>query len=153
TNNLVAHITGGNSACYLIGSPASQPPGSMSVTHIGEHTLYNVSLRICDVDALDRAGKSNHPPKNLFRSAFSCQLGDLLPGHAYPISGGPFDEANSDARRFNVFFTARNGSFFQLLRFRKIDNVWMIATKVQLSNGQIPYQHIQEGFPRNQFGE
>jgi len=149
TKDLVGHITGGDSVCYLIGSPAaSNVLGNMLIVHHGKHPLYDVNARIVDLEAFDQI-KDNLTLENIQKTEMHRHFGNLIPGHAsmlreaIPLGDGP-------VRRFNVFYTARNGSFAQLLRFKKVDGVWRYATKVERDGTK--FEQIQEGFPRDQAG-
>jgi hypothetical protein len=79
-------------------------------------------------------------------------IGNLIPGSARTLA--QFNLGNATERRFNVFFSARNGFFTQLLRFKKINGRWSHAIKVNREGkGVPPFEDIQPGYPRNSKGE
>ena len=150
TNDLVGHITGGDSVCYLIGSPVLPDQlGNMMLVHHGKHPLYNVNARLVDLELFDQY-IGNLTFENIKKTEIYRQFGDLIPDHASMV-GGAIALGTANTRRFNIFFTARNGSFVQLLRFRKVNGSWLSATKVE--KGETRFEQVQEGFPRNKFGQ
>jgi len=49
---------------------------------------------------------------------------------------------------FNIFFSARNGHFAQMLRLVQVDGKWSSATKVlDPVSGRVFYEQIPTGFP------
>lgn len=150
TTDLVGHITGGDSVCYLIGSPVSPDQfGNIALVHHGKHPLYNVNARLVDLEIFDQF-KDNLTFENIQKSEIYRQFGDLIPGHASMV-GGVIPLGGGDTRRFNIFFTARNGSFVQLLRFKRVNGSWVSATKVE--KGETRFEQIQDGYPRNESGQ
>lgn len=149
TSDLVGHITGGDSVCYLVGSPiAPDSLGNLALVHHGRHPLYNVNARIVDLELFDQF-IGNLTFDNIQRTEIHWRFGDLIPGHASTVDGS-IPLGTGDTRRFNIFFTARNGSFVQLLRFRRVNGSWLSATKVEM--GETRFEQIQERFPRNSEG-
>lgn len=63
----------------------------------------------------------------------------------------PFTLGNGDTRRFNIFFSARNGFFNQALRFKKIQGKWVSATKVKREE-KVIYEEVDDEFPRTAEG-
>lgn len=150
TADLVGHITGGDSVCYLIGSPVSPDQlGNIALVHHGKHALYNVNARLVDLEVFDQF-KGNLSFENIQKSEINRQFGDLIPGHASMV-GGAISLGSGETRRFNIFFTARNGSFIQLLRFKRVNGSWVSATKVE--KGETRFEKIQDGYPRNESGQ
>ena len=150
-NDLVAHITGGESVCYVVGHPLedSNHVGYLMVIHVGKHPLYGVSVRIVDVDAF-QALKGNLTPENLQQVEVSLLVGDVIPGHASMLRQG-LPLGSGERRSFNVFFSARNGSFSQLLRYRKVNGKWLSAVKI--NSKATLFEDVQKGFPRNAAGD
>jgi len=141
---LAGHITGGNSICYLHGP---QPNGniwtSLLIIHQGEHPLYDVAMRIFDVDKFElHKSNLNAVPASAYEQ--SHVIGNLIPNHArfFPLS---LDLGGNSVKKFNIFFTARNGSFTQLMRCRMVNGVWLFATQVQLNNN-VEFTKIDDGY-------
>jgi hypothetical protein len=143
TSDLVSHLTGGDSFCYLmIGNLfKSSNVGIFTVVHCGNHVIYDVKARICDLNVPVTAQMSGN-------SEIHRTFGNLTPGHA--ISQGSWNLGDGENKNYNIFWNARNGGFVQLLRFRKINDQWYFATKVQ--RDKVIFEKIQEEYPRNQQG-
>lgn len=80
----------------------------------------------------------------------------MSPNSARPIRDWRLPD--TDEQDYNVFLNARNGFFTQLLRLRRVDGNWKVATQItkQLANGDagpILYQKVDEDFPLNERGE
>lgn len=57
---------------------------------------------------------------------------------------------------YNFFFTARNtgGFVVQELRYVKVENKWLSATRVKpLNSERVLYERVDAGFPRKANGE
>lgn len=140
---LAGHITGGNSICYLYGpQPSNNIWTNLLLIHSGEHPLYDVSMRIFDFEKFAAHGSDFHVPSSFYEQAHT--IGNLIPNHArfFPVNLSLGDE---NLRRFNIFFSARNGSFTQLMRCRRSNGIWLFATKVLL-NGNVEYEKVDEGY-------
>jgi hypothetical protein len=137
TTNLIGHITGGESSPCLVGKPGPDDRlGTVAIEVLGEHSLRDVQMRIVNL--------ANFGADNLGKT---IAVGDVLHGHARVLAGDAlFDCRHSDDCRFNIFFTAFNGSTAQLLRLRKVDGQWRVATRV-LAHGKVAYEYIDTGFP------
>lgn len=146
TSDLVAHFTGGDSFCYI--TLSSLVPGVNAgviiVVHCGKHVLYDVSANIVDLQGIkakkDTVGFEYTSDIKRHRS-----FGNIAPG--FEDSHEVWDLGDNDRRDFDITWTARNGRFTQLLRFRKVDNRWRRAIKVE-REGTI-FEQVQEGYPRN----
>jgi hypothetical protein len=131
---LSGHITGGDSVCYFFGpSTRDDTWRDMLVIHSGAHPLYDVVARVCDIDEFEKCRNKliqrlPHPAVDQI-----VQLGNLVPEHARysPIC---LSLGHGSYRRFNIFFTARNGSFTQLLRCKRVDGQWAFATRITRGN-------------------
>lgn len=121
--------------------------GITTVVHCGKHVLYDVSARICDLQAFE-AIKDNLTFQAINNTEMHRSFGNLSPGFS---KGHEIWNLGNGARRdFNIFWTARNGGFTQLMRFRRIGDRWTSATKVE-REGTI-FEKVTEGYPRNAEG-
>jgi hypothetical protein len=147
--DLAGYITGGESVCYLIGpTPTTNIWSQLVIAHVGKHPLYEINARITDLDQWDLMKKDPtlHPLScDTFR-----QFGNLVVGHVNFLQEN-FDLGQEDSRRFNIFFTARNGAFTQLLRCRRVEGTWVFATKV-VRGDTVYHEEVSEGFPRAEDG-
>ncbi|MEW5992867.1 MAG: hypothetical protein AB1744_00530, partial [Candidatus Zixiibacteriota bacterium] len=87
---------------------------------------------------------------NFSQADTNIQIGNMIRNTASTFR--PFNLGTSARRDFNIFFSARNGLFTQLLRMRKVDGKWFYATKVQKQD-KVIFEKIDDKFPRNDIGE
>jgi hypothetical protein len=143
-------LTGAHSICYL--GPVNIITGQtfLAFIHKGEFPLYGVSAR---VTVLGRNG--NWIPGN--PGEVQIPVGDIIKGHASVINiqnglvTKPSDYFNS-----NIFFTARNGDWTELLREQKVGGQQYVALRVIGSFGKRPEticEIIDPKFPRNANGD
>lgn len=148
---IVKSVIGGDSFCYLvIGSINSETnAGLLTVVHQGEHPIYDVNARMVDLQEFKKLdGKLNS--YNFSQADTNIQIGNMIKNTASTFR--PFNLGTSARRDFNIFFSARNGLFTQLLRMRKVDGKWLYATKVQKQD-KVIFEKIDDKFPRNDIGE
>lgn len=148
----VAWATGGNSYAYAIPvrrDAANGPPTSLTLLTMGEYPLFQVSLRIVDVDAF--AALPVFTEAALATAETKINFGDLDAARAFmnfadlPIGPihGPAD------RKFNLFFMARNGTWTQLLRYRFDGAVWHVALRVTRATAEGESETLHEQVPEN----
>lgn len=148
-------ITGGNSFCYI--RPTTNTPPIITVEHSGSHPLYDVSCRITDVDehktVFAKTGDRAVTQEYIDRMNV-VNLGGIGVGLTGFIS--PVLSLEGDRKRFNIFISARNGSWTQLLRMHKRDDgVWISAIKVTRGYGDervLLLEEIPEDYPRDSEG-
>lgn len=107
TNDLIGHVTGGQSYCFIIGGAETgdrlQP---LMVVHHGRHPLYDVGARIVDLQAFG----SLKQPLSLeatLTTELHLTLGNMAPGFATMRNEG-LNLGNGDARRARVqYFLCR----------------------------------------------
>ena len=146
---ITGHTTGGDSYCFVsVGVQGDQ--SSWSVVNTGKYPMYNIAVRIVDLQIL----RSSQMPGSTLRAETIYQAGDIAPWQARPLAS--LNLGSGDERDFNVFFTARNGFFSQLVRFRRIDGVWVSATAVQsmqVKTEENPvYTKVHPAYPVNKDG-
>lgn len=150
TNDLAAHITGGDSFCYAEVSSLRLRDGvRLILHHEGRHALYDVGVRVFDCD--------NHPQDmepyfDVFLSGqIHFQVPLLVPGTVRPTNC-EFNPGETDSRSLNLFYSARNGNFTQLLRGKKVDGKWFYAILVERKDKAI-FELVDPHYPRNELGE
>jgi hypothetical protein len=145
TIDLLSHITGGESFCYLqlgmLNSTTNE--GRLVAVHQGRHPLYEVHARIVDLEYFDKLLKSG-APLAMESCNTNVSIGSLIPGHAAFLQ--PIRLGSENLLRANVFFTARNGDVTQLIRMIKSNGQWFSATRVKRED-RLLFGQIQEGFP------
>ncbi len=127
---IVKTVTGGDSFCYLtIGSlDTNSNVGLLTVVHQGDYPIYDVNARLVDLQEFEKI-KNKVNIYNLKQSDTNIQIGNMIKDTASIIR--PFDLGSSSNRDFNIFFSARNGLFTELLRLRKVDRKSLSAIKVE----------------------
>ena len=155
TSDTISFITGGNSICYITGNIGTQrhpfQVDPVLVWHHGKYPLYEIKIRITDLDKSSKLAGTGAWIERMSEWETYARLDSLVPGHAANIEVVMPVSSDSMSRNFNIFFTARNGSFTQLLRFRKINGLWLRALKVEM--GEVMYEEITEGYPRDENGK
>jgi hypothetical protein len=136
---LVGLQTGGDSFCYwmlyhfdTVGNIAK----NFVLIHVGDFPLYDVRLRICDMDAgrdvlLKDWGEINGPAEFLLVK--------------WPLRPAIY---------YRIFFHARNGMWHQDLQLRrsKLSECWLTATRVLGGRGEMRFSRLDNGFVA-EFGE
>jgi hypothetical protein len=151
TNQMIGHISGGNSFPYFqIGMiNDATNTGVLMAIHEGEHPLYDVNARIVDLQKFEQV-KNNISLANMSHSDTNVSVGNMIPSHASMVQQWKIE--SDPEQSYNVFFTARNGSFTQLIRFHKINGAWVSATKVTNRENEILHEKIDDNYPRNTDG-
>ena len=152
---LANSVIGGNSFCYLeiLSLDSVTNVGILTVKHQGEYHLYDVHARIADLEKIDQL-KGNLPKGKLSLATLNqihthISIGNLIPSHGSVLQ--QVSLGNGNTRAFNISFSARNGSFTQLLRFKKVNGKWVRATKVEREN-EVLYEEVDDEFPRTAEG-
>lgn len=148
TNQMIGHISGGNSFPYFqIGMlDNNSNTGVLMAIHEGEHPLYDINARIVDLQKFEQI-KNNLSLASMSYCDTNISVGNMIPSHASMIQ--PWKVENEPTQSYNVFFTARNGSFTQLIRLNKINGIWVSAVKVTNRDNQVLHENIDNNFPRD----
>ncbi len=139
-------FTGGQSFAVFAYVPGQQ---FLAFAHAGKYPLYDVSARIAD---LDQVGKTGDP------LGVTVAVGDMIQEHV-KILPVPANVASSGNKfNANVFFTARNGDWVELLRQVKVGDGWLRAIRVQgqftsLKKEKALCETIDPKFPKNAEGK
>lgn len=143
TKSISDHVTGGDSFVYLW--PQTIPlAGANRSLHFmatvrGASAVYNARAQISDVN--DR--RAHYEP---------LVLGDRTPGVVNYVSiSNPRPTAEEHV--LQVFITARNGSFRQLIHLKKIGDYWSYAIRVTNGAGNLLFEEVSPEFPREENGE
>lgn len=148
TYQMICHITGGDSFPYFqIGMLDNKKnTGVLMSIQEGEHPLYDVNARIVDLQKFEQV-KNNLSLANMSYSDIYISIGNMIPSHARMIQ--PWKIHNEPTQSYNVFLTARNGNFTQLIRLNKINGAWISATKVIKTDDEVLYENVDNNFPRD----
>jgi hypothetical protein len=141
----ISTVTGGDSFSYAWIQAQSPYFG---VTAQGKYPLYDLHARVVDLDEAKKQSRG-------FLGT-PIYIGEIVPPMAQ-ARDLKFDFGNSESRSFNIFFSARNGIWVQLLRLRRLrDGRWVSATRVEREGEKrykLIYQNIDKDFPRNEKDE
>lgn len=125
-------ITGGNSYCYLEVSFAKQSDkADLILLHKGRYPLYDLQLMVRDLGAFEELMKMGSPGMEaiLKSQLFNTKnVGELPPNKVLLV--GQLDLKGYEIKRYLIQIEARNGTFFQPLRLRKVNGDWKAATQV-----------------------
>ncbi len=148
TQELASHMTGGDSYCYFAVEVSSGNTSTWTAVHEGKYSLYGVGARIVDAALVSGAIARGNP----FESDRIVNIGELPPSTAKPAL--TIDLGSENERDFNVFFSARNGFRTQLVRLRRANGRWRVATRmVPIENTSNPgKERVDEEYPLNPDG-
>jgi len=149
-------IIGGDSFAYITPTffkDKSSPP-YLTLVHQGEHPIYDLSIRVVDLDVFERQVKEGYTIADLHKKENQFNVGNLSTSQASML--GPISIPKNGIR-LNIFFSARNGFFSESLRVRKVNDEWKTAIKVENTptSGEVKllYEKIDIDFPLNKKGD
>ena len=150
---LRAAVTGGDSWCYLVlgGLSGGGNSALFTAVHQGDCPLYDVSARIVDLDKFDLI-KDNLSLEALAQAQTNLNLGNLSPKQATLLVTLEIPEKGV---RWNIFFSARNGSFDEKLRLVRVEGRWVSAMRVMRRDGGkqvVLVEQVDPQFPRDSKG-
>jgi hypothetical protein len=147
TEEMIGHVTGGNSFPWFQVAMIDniKDKGVLMAIHHGVHPLYDVTARIVDLQKFQKV-KNNISLATFGFTDTNVNVGNMIPSHASMIQEWKLEHIPEQS--YNVFFTARNGSFTQLIRLKKVNSAWTTATRI-LKNNNLLYEQIDEKFPKN----
>jgi hypothetical protein len=146
-------VIGGDSFCYVVLSNLSARTALLGVIHQGQYPVYDVGIRIVDLEKYDRLGGTITLEK-MAQTDTRLNVGNLGPSQTAMWLSWPLPDA--DQQRYNIFISARNGFVTQILRLRRVNGEWKSATKVQRDfdqNAVVLYERIDPEFPRDTAGQ
>jgi len=140
-------IIGGDSFCYLelggMVTPAGIP--NITVIHSGKYPIYDAQVRIVPLTDPSRDPNARTVDRPFGNDLF-FQIGSLSPNTATILPAN--QKIVGDSLKWNAFFFARNRSWDQLLRLRRVNGQWLMATKIisKKDERQLYYQ-VDSGYP------
>jgi hypothetical protein len=158
---IAASVIGGDSFCYVSLISANQTGAYISVTHQGKYPLYDVSVRMVELDAFGvNSDESIKTLEDIQNRSINLDVGNMSPGFSQMTGKVTF--SNPDKVKYNIFIVARNGSFTQNLRMHNVNGVWKSANRVMRDNftsenpnapPTILIEQIDPDFPKNKDGQ
>jgi hypothetical protein len=152
TTEIVAQISGGNSFCY---GRLFTINGQTNMAHLiavngGAHTVFDAQVHIADLDCIEKSVASKGAiPLESCNSIFGVPS-MITPNHG-AATVGQLSLAEGNVRRFNLFWSARNGDWIQFLRLVRVDGNWHSAIRV-FRGEEVLFEEIQTGVPREVLG-
>ena len=153
---IASSITGGASFAYIVPTffdPTHNSP-MLTLVHRGEYPLYDLTVRILDMATFDKMVRQNNSYFDKLREEVQLSISNIAPNQARMLKTV---QLGSDPLRWNLFFSARNGFFTELLRVRRVGNEWKTALKVirtpSSSNEQLLFEKIDSGYPLSKNGQ
>ena len=146
SRSIVDSVTGGKTICYF--TPLSNNPSDVAVSSKGGYPLYDLTARIVDLEEFDKKPNDKQNYENVI------DLKGLSPKAAMPL--GSILKLYGETRRWNIFFSARNGFFTQQLRMKKINGKWVKAIRVTRSAEKdvgVAYEKVDDQYPCNSSGQ
>ncbi|MBF0466229.1 MAG: hypothetical protein HQK88_04740 [Nitrospirae bacterium] len=152
TNEMICNLTGGDSFTYFaIGSLNSNTnTGILTAIHVGEYPHYDVTARILDLQKFEKI-KSNPTLENLAECSINIDLGILTHGLGKMFEQ-PWNVEHENKQSYNVTFTARNGSYSQKIRLKKVNGKWQQATKVFDRQKRVLHEEVASDYPKDEEG-
>lgn len=141
----ISSVTGGNGFAYVDILKGFFPNAfSPTVTSESEYPQYDLSIRFFDEH-------KNYEAQ--IAQPLILNIATLPPGQSMVNRIPAFDlEGKTDHAKFNLFISARNGSFIEELRLRKVGDEWYSAFRVFKStpNGSrtLLMERAMEKYPR-----
>jgi hypothetical protein len=153
---IASPITGGGSFAYVVPTffnPTHNSP-MLTLVHRGEYPLYDLTVRIVDMATFDKMVRQNSSYSDRLREEVQSSISNIAPNQARMLKTV---QLGSDPLRWNLFFSARNGFFTELLRVRRVGNEWKTALKVirtpAASKEQTLLEKIDSGYPLSKDGQ
>lgn len=162
---IAASITGGDSFCYVLFTMTGSTGARVTIFHQGTFPLYDVNIRIVDLEIFQNLLNAGQQltPETYMKADTVLNVGNLSPGLATTLMSQPIINLGDRLQaKYNIFITARNGSFTELLRMRKINGRWQEAMKIERKNfsGENPRalptllkEKIDPDYPRGANGQ
>jgi hypothetical protein len=153
---IASPVTGGGSFAYIVPTffnPTHNLP-MLTLVHRGEYPLYDLTVRIVDMTTFDKMLRQNNSYSDKLRKELQLSISNIAPNQARMLKTV---QLGSDPLRWNLFFSARNGFFTELLRVRRVGNEWKTALKVirtpAPSKEQTLLEKIDSGYPLSKDGQ
>lgn len=168
TSEVAKSVTGGDSFCYYVfmcnrvGWPRYQM--TRLLMHQGLYPLYDVHIRICDVNELkdknwganlSYQGQLNLGTTRIEKPTF-FKLGQGSVGVDEEFVTLPKER---EYQQYSIFFTARNGEWHQMVSMRWIKGSWQVASRVacwrEEGRKEVLFMpdDVSPGYPRDAKGE
>ena len=122
------------------------------IVHQGQHPIYDLSLRVVDVDEFNAELAKPQGQGNLLNVGINKTVGNIPPGTA-SFSGISMRE--KDHTQLTIQFNARNGHFSEVVHIKKVGSEYKTAIKVsKMGASSDPiFEKVDNEYPLNDDGE
>jgi hypothetical protein len=129
--DIALSVIGGDSYCYLEIGNRDDNGAILMVIHQGKYPLYDVNIRMVDVNMSNDIFNETHQVTfgSMAKTDFNFNVGNLAPGSSVVLR--PISLPSSQTIRYNIFISARNGSFVELYRIKNINGIRKSAMKIE----------------------
>ena len=140
----MASVLGGDSFCHLTFLRPFQDYSYPVIVQHGDWPLYDLTARVVDIDAVEES-EGRLSVDSLRRFETILDLGNRVSNQDGLIrERWSFEGAR--AKRYNIFFTARNGAWVENLRLLRDGDNWVQAIRV-LRNEDVIFVHADPAYP------
>ncbi len=146
TQNMVSHITGGDSYLHFFPVHFVGTKILWVAFHKGGYSLPQVKISITDVEMLNGSFK----PQGALDHVNKFELGDFHQGTSQRVADSEI--GTRERFSFKIVTHSRNGTYKQDTRFVRVDGVIRFALRITGPSG-IVHEQIQSGFPVNAEGK
>lgn len=139
TDRVFNELTGGESypACMFLRCDDDPSHLQMWVENKGDHPLYDIHVRVADLDEMERISNSGTHNLSDFAPANKSVAVARLDGHHGGAVELVLDLTGRDRPMFNIFMRARNGQFFQQVTFFRHTGAWLHDERIELHDGTV----------------
>lgn len=140
TENMISHITGGDSYLHFFPVIFVGSKILWVAIHKGQYSLQQVNVTITDVEKLNGSFKA----QGILDFTAKHKLGDVHCGMNQKIAEN--DVGDRDRFSFKIVTHARNGTFEQETRFARVNGAMRVATRIKGHSG-IVHEEANPDFP------
>lgn len=152
---IAASLTGGDGFCQVLFGEMIKGSYGMVVENNGDYPMYDVSIRVTDADVIHRTlhdGEQEDLFRKILEDSAVVQVG-TVPAHQTQMRPSGF-ELFKDSSNFSIFISARNGTFTQITKRRKVSGEFVRAVRITRDqDGKILHEQVDPKFPRNSKGQ
>ena len=140
TEQLLSKVTGGDGFCTITFLMPFTDRSRAIVANRSDEPLYDVTVRITDLDRLPDLEPGEHVNFDEFMDTqVMLDIGNL-PGGATSFVNESWDFSGDVRRRYRMFFGARNGAWIEDLTLLRGDGNWTYTMTVSRGDS-IVYEH------------
>jgi hypothetical protein len=153
----VNSVIGGRGFCYLTLYSRNSDTGDFLLLQQGDYPIYEIHIRAVDITSLNeitKKGGSSAVVQAMESFTTSFDIPTMAP-HTATMNVFRLPIRHADKQDFNVFFSARNGFWSELIRLRKVNGAWTQAiraardfTDVKVERHSLPWTHIEPQYPK-----